>query len=250
MYIDEIAVRKAYRKHGEIYGNGAWNISYHVQCWRYAKHAFDEPSLAGFERIYEELRRRWQALRNPARTPWTAAETFDRFRALPEAWRHVALSDFDDAGLFPVWNIINEIKDIKPLKGAPSVVAISKFLHFWNPKLFVIVDYEVIWRWVFGHRWLKQPIEQARATIRTLLPNAVCLDAGQACDLLSYLAVIRWSADTIRANPTLRSCFAEHVRQHADDDVVDLPLHEYEAAAIEWLLLGLVHLPPDGVSFA
>ena len=74
------------------------------------------------------------------------------------------------------------------------------------------------------------------------------LAPGAACDLLSYLAILRWSADVIRANSVIADCFAEHVKQHAGKAANDLPLAHYEAAAIEWLLLGLTELPPAGVS--
>jgi hypothetical protein len=42
------------------------------------------------------------------------------------------------------------MQGIKPHKGFP-VMAVSKFLHFYNPGLFPIYDHEVVWNKVFGH---------------------------------------------------------------------------------------------------
>lgn len=251
MQLDQETIRDAFRMHGEIYATAKnWNIPYHIKCWGHARAAFDGPSLHEFEHIYRELKNRWQVFRGANGEPWTPTEAFDRLRSLPSEWRDRRLSQFTDDSLAGCWNIIESIKEIKPMRHAPSVVAVSKFLHFWNPQLFVIVDDAFVWSWVFRHRWLKRPIQEMRERIRALLPEARCQDAAPACDLLSYVAVVRWSADVLRVNPDIVPLFAEHVRAYADTAVIGQPLDAYEAAAMEWLLLGLVELPPQGVTAA
>ena len=52
----------------------------------------------------------------------------------------------------------------------------------------------------------------------------------------------------VRDNPHVPQVFAEHVQSHAARETLPADLERYEAAAVEWLLLGLVELPPDGVA--
>jgi hypothetical protein len=249
MKLDQETIREAFRMHGEVYAVAKnWDTPYHIKCWGYGRAAFDSASLDDFERLYRELKNRWQVFRRANGEPWTPTEAFERLRSLPSDWRGRRLSQLTDDGLAGCWDIIDSIKDIKPMKSAPSVMAVSKFLHFWNPRLFVIVDDGVVMQWVFRHRWLKRPIEEMRERILTLLPHLHCPNAAPACDLLSYLAVVRWSADVIRANPNIAQLFVEHVQASANGAAIDLPLDTYEAAAMEWLLLGLVELLPQGVT--
>ena len=42
------------------------------------------------------------------------------------------------------------MRDLKPVAGYP-VMAVSKFLHFYNPALFPIYDNLVIWNGVLGY---------------------------------------------------------------------------------------------------
>ena len=232
-----------------VYGvakNG--RIPYHLECWSHARAAFDGSSFGDFEHIYRELKNRWQVFRGASGEPWSPSQTFDHLRSLPPEWRDCRLSQLTDDGLAGCWEIIRSIVDIKPMRHAPSVVAISKFLHFWNPRLFVIVDDAFMWRWVFTHQWLKRPIREMRERIQVLLPQTRCPPASGACDLLSYLSIVRWSADVVRANPEIGLLFTEHVRGRANGATIDLSLDTYEAAAMEWLLLGLVEMPPEGVT--
>ena len=249
MRLEQATIRQAFRMHGEVYAAiKGWDIPYHIECWRHARAAFEQHSLDEFEHLYRELKNRWQVFRGAKGKPWTPREAFDRLHALPWEWRTRRLSRLTDDDLPACWNIIDSVKDIKPMRNAPSVVAVSKFLHFWNPQLFVIVDDAVVWNWVFRHRWLKRPVRRVRERIGPLLPDAGRSHAGPACDLLSYLAILRWSADVLRANPYITAFFVDHIRARASTPAIDLPLGTYEAAAVEWLLLGLVELPPQGVA--
>ncbi|MCH8151412.1 MAG: hypothetical protein IH830_03450 [Planctomycetes bacterium] len=249
MQLPQATIQDAFRMHGDVYAaTKGWGIPYHIECWVRSKTAFDENSPADFKWLYFQLKNHWHVFRGAIGAPWEPKRIFDHLRSQNERLRNLRLSEMNDDDLADCWQIIESISDIKPMKYAPSVVAISKFLHFWNPRLFVIVDHAIIWSWVFAHRWLKRQIEETRARIESLLPDARCSDAAPACDLLSYLAVLSWSAHVVKGNPTIASAFTEHVRAHATDVPIELPIETYEAAAIEWLLLGLVELPPSGVA--
>ena len=225
-----------------------WGILYHLQCWERAGSAFDHGSFADFEWLYNELKGHWQVFRNAQPTPWSAKKTFDHLCELGDLCRCMTLRDVTDTDMPRCWQVLQSLADIKPLKYGPSVVAISKFLHFWNPRLFVIVDDAVVWKWVFAHSWLREPMLQTRRHLATIIDGDTEKASNRACDLLSYLAILRWSAEVIQCNPAITEHFAVYVRSYANEIPIGIPLESYDAAAIEWLLLGIVEIPPAGVS--
>lgn len=248
MRITGDTINAAYERHGEVYGVArAWSVSHHIDCWRRAEAAFDRGSLSDFERLYRDLKNGWQVFRRAAAPPPSPEATFDRLRALNPSLRSLRLSELSDDRAGECWLLINAISDLKPMKSAPSVVAISKFMHFWNPRLFVIVDDAVIWRVVLSRSWLKTLVRAEKERLRSFLPSPEC-PTSESCDLLDYLAVLNWSSRLVRDNPSIPERFVRYVCAIAGDPVGDLPLIEYEAAAVEWLLLGLAELPPEGVT--
>jgi len=243
------AIRGAFAKHEELYNQRReWKISHHAECWARARRAFEENSFSDFRGLYNELRGYWKVFRGLRTAPWSAEETFRRLADLDQTWRRVTLGRLDDSNIDGCWRIIKAVEDIKRNKYGPSVVAISKFLHFWNPGLFVIVDDAVVWRFVFRHSWIRTPMTRVRERLRPILFGSQPQREDKACDLLSYTAILAWCGDVIRANPVIMTCFADHVRAHAEGKADGLPLEEYEAVAMEWLFLGLVETPPEGVS--
>jgi len=246
MQLSEQAIAAAYEAHGRVYNaQRGWEIKHHVDCWRRAQAAFEQGSIPDFEWLYLQLRNYWQVFRpHPARC-WSAAETFGELRKLDEQSRRQSLRALTIDDLSTCRSVIDWMSGIKPLKAGPSIVAISKFLHFWNPRLFIIVDDAVMWRWVFAHRWISREM----LTVREVLSEEyeITHPIGESCDVLSYLAVLKWAGDLLDDNPTVPRHFAVHVRKHCNEVGADLPVESYEAAAVEWLLLGLVELPPGGI---
>lgn len=249
MLISPETIAAAFRKHEDVYNSQKiWSIPYHVECWRRATRAFDGPDFAEFEWIYNELKGRWQVFRGSAAPPWSVRKAFEHLTTMDSPLRGASLRDFSDEMLHDCREIIRSMESMKPLKKGASVVAISKFLHFWNPRLFVIVDDAVVWKWVFRHRWLRDPVLGERDRIGALLNESHDSSSPDACDPLSYLAVLRWSADLIRENQCIPTAFASYVRSHVEEPQ-EMPAPEsLESAAVEWLLLGLVELQPVGVA--
>ena len=69
----------------------------------------------------------------------------------------------------------------------------------------------------------------------------------QTCALpIWYLDLLFWASALLRDNPAIRTAFAGQVREHAGGEELPSGLEDFEASAVEWLLLGLVELPPDG----
>ncbi|MCY2927435.1 MAG: hypothetical protein NT031_18765 [Planctomycetota bacterium] len=248
MIVQPSVILSAFEMHYKRYGSGtkAWDIQYHVDCWQLAEQAFGGNAFDKFNKLYEELRRRWQVFRGASGPPWSADETFCRLNALPGPLRTLSLSQcsMDDASR--LWRILEAVADIKKHKdGQPSTVAVSKFLDFWNNRLFVIVDHGVIWQKVFGHWWLWDEVEAVRAKVEAVLPGKRHNISDAGCDSLTYLAILLWAGEFLRTNPQIIPAFVEYVARHADS--LELPLAQYEAAAVEWFLLGLVELAPQGV---
>jgi len=248
--LNPTAIGRAYQAHRDVYARlRAWEIPDHVRCWSRAWSAFERGSRTDFEWIYDELRRRWQVFRGPVDQHWSVDETLDRIRGLDRRFGALRLSAFSDEDLDGCWRVINAMSGIKRTK-APSVVAISKFLHFWNPRLFVIVDDAIMWRYVLARLWLRGQIEAERARVIALLEDASCPPTESACDLLSYLAVLVWASRVVRLNSEITPLFTEYVRASGGNEPVDFPIETYDAAAMEWLLLGLAEVPPAGVEMS
>jgi len=248
--LTEASIRQAFEQHAQTYNSGrrAWDIGYHVDCWATAAEAFGSNSFAAFERLYRELKGHWQAFRGGGQPAWSASRTWAELRDLPQYLNDTLLSQFRREDAAECWEVLQRISQIKQNRDGPSVVAISKFLHFWNPRLFVIVDRGVMWQYVLAHRWLWRPIDDVRTDLAERL-GVERAPIGEACDLLSYAAVLLWGGEVMRANPAIGTQFADHVRRHAGRREAGLPLETYEGAALEWLLLGLVEIAPAGVSF-
>jgi hypothetical protein len=73
-------------------------------------------------------------------------------------------------------------------------MAISKFLHFWNPRLFIIVDGAEMEQFVFGHRWLRDELD------KTQIPH--WRNEGENDERLAeYMRVLAFARGFVTANP-------------------------------------------------
>ncbi len=250
MKLSTATMEAALRQHGEKYGGDQdGGIRYHVRCWTQAHEAFEAGSPEAFEWLYEQLRSRWQVFRSRNWRPSTARRVKRILDGLPAEVRRLRLGELAQptpAVLSKVWGAITGAAAIKKNSNGPSLVATTKFLHFWNPRLFVIADRAIIWNWAFAHGWLWGQVQRVRDSLGMAVPEPVRKDRLFKSELGDYLAVLVWGACVLRANPGIMQSFAKHVAAHCDS--VPAYVREYEGAALEWLLLGLVELPPAGVT--
>lgn len=245
--IEPATIRAAFEQHHRRYAmEKRWRIPDHLLLWHIARSAFQDRDKEAFSHLYGALNGFWQVFRR-RQNRWSEEEARERLLGLdPEVGnRQLSTLFADDAGA--LWDFLCNVKDIKTTKTGPSVMAMSKFLHFWNPRLFVIVDDTVMWRYVFAHRWLRQPVEGYRAALAQGILDASPRRSTRQCDLASYLAVLLWAASLVRENRAILPVFVEHVNDHRDNAPVPDDIGTHEAAAVEWLLLGLVELAPSGV---
>ena len=160
--------------------------------------------------------------------------------------RNRRLAELTPSDTERLWELLQSVRDVKHTRNGPSTVAVSKFLHFWNPRLFVIVDDGVIWNRVLAHHWIWEPIRRMRK-----ITDAVIFGKGQkhddvTCDLGTYLAILAWAGTFVRAHPQLSLGFTDYVQRHAGAARLPADISEYDAVAMEWFLLGVVEIPPAG----
>ncbi|MGI5837319.1 MAG: hypothetical protein ACOX87_12650 [Chloroflexota bacterium] len=145
--------------------------------------------------------------------------------------------------------------------GRPSMVAVSKFLHFWNPRLFVIVDnaemaQKVIKAGVITKdgsslqsikdgsslQRIRKRIQDTQRRIEQCYGASTPQDEPMA-EGLSYSAVLIWASQLIQESPNLLSHFKDYVDSQTKEDGVPDGYEEYAAVAVEWFLLGLQRIP-------
>ena len=248
MIFGEQTIRAAFDEHWRVYvdvqGKG-WTLAARAEYYRLAQAAFDprSPSSDAFARLYHEIGWGWQAFRPGYKPNWSEAETYQHLCALPGDLRGRTLTALDEVGLREVRLVTEEVSGIKRTASGPSVVALSKFLHFWNPSLFVIVDSIV--RGCLSRLGSSQRANPARCDSSAHTPEPLHLvPKSGGHDVPSYVEVLRWSGKVLRRNPTIMPCFAEYIGRKGGVDMRGLPVERYEASAIMCLLLGLARIPP------
>jgi hypothetical protein len=247
MTVEPETIKRAFDEHRARYAQRerAWDVSYHVRLWERARTAFERGSEDDFTYVYEELRRRWQAFRG-GESNWGRKKIFEKLRLLNPSFFTFRLRELTAGHIQTLWKLLGEVEGLKTNSDGPSIVAMSKFLHFWNPRLFVIVDQGVIWNWVLNHNWLWDEVKPVRRQVDQALFGGTCKRKDATCDLSSYLAILLWSAHLLRENPAISTCFWAYIAGH---EGVQSYVETYDAAAVEWFLLGLVEIPPTGVDF-
>lgn len=243
MQIAASTIRQAFERYHITYAvreRAAWLIPHHVELWQRAQVTWAGPDEQAFEQLYHDLRRHWQVFRG-AGQHLRAQETFHLLCSLPADIQQASLSTLQLDQVPQVLETVRRAAAIKTNKHGPSVVAISKFLHFWNPSLFVIVDYGVMGQYVFAHRWLRDSLRASTQALAGELNLPVDGDP-----LLDYVGVLWWAAQLVAGHPQIACEFDRYVQsQVAVPAALNLVTHE--AAAVEWMLLGLVEVPPAGV---
>jgi hypothetical protein len=237
--ITENAVNSAfdYLERHDQYGHWFADSQAMLDLYEAADRAFGaQGNLHDFEIVYKELKGKWQVFRG-GQGHWTLEQTYSIIQRLPGELRYRSLSQLDANDLAEVWAAIQSVRDIKRLKDGPSLVAISKFLHFWNPRLFVIFDSDVVECWVFRRKWLGQELDTE--AVRTVLEQLGLEDDSR---LVKYLRVLVFAREFVEHNACVLKIFRNRYSARFNDTICS-----YEALAVEWLLLGLVEIPPPGV---
>jgi hypothetical protein len=147
------------------------------------------------------------------------------------------LSELHEAARPALEQIVQAAGELKRNSDGPSLVAASKLLHAWNPRLFVIIDKYAMGDFVFRHRWLKDDLERSCGVLNS-----------PVLQLTDYSSVLIWAGALMRANPAIMSIYELLIEELRAKESAPPACVEYEAVAFEWLVEGLVELPPAGVT--
>lgn len=193
-----------------------------------SRRAFDSSSapnesLRQFERIYDVLKsNEWQVFRPQSPSVcWPADRIFQTIKQefTDFAWGGpVTLLNFPASGLgVRLESRLAKMQGLKPKKQYP-LMAVSKFLHFYNPSLFPIYDNAVIWEKVLNGRFKSDYRDFVQ---RERIPQQVAMEEDTAVFLRHYMVLassllgvahsgfmkvfVDWFAEQPGANLTKRS---------------------------------------------
>lgn len=248
MRIGKHIAERAYLEFGRKYGRREkatpWDVPAHAELWRYGRQAIQNNDTASFNSLQKELRSYWSIGRGRNQKELEASAIHQVLLNVPSEFHTLRLSELSHAHMRRLYDAVVAASQIKQNKDGASVMAMSKYLHFLNPRLFVIVDREMIWSYVLNHDYLWHPILEMRENLRPIIPDAEPERRDGACDLFSYVAILDWCGELLRVNPELPDIFLNFVHKCCGEKPFPKDTKEYDAAAVEWLLLGLVEIPP------
>lgn len=250
--ITDDAVRRAFQAYKAVYGrNRDWGIHEFAPLWGYGRRAFgSDRDRAEFDKLYSALRYGWLVFRSshknyiPPSADTVYAILIDAFKGQSELLT-IRLGTLGPSHLPAIRSVLHHAAAIKRNNDGPSLVAVSKFLHFGNPGLFVIVDNQVMESFVFQQAWLYDEIAAMNKEIASELTGAPQRLAGVTTHF-AYEAIVYWARRLVRHNPNIPKLFAEFARGAAPEEPPG-EYEQFEAAAVEMLLLGLANMPPAGV---
>jgi hypothetical protein len=130
-----------------------WGIQDKMELYEASRRAFyqalpEGEALSAFSKIYDDLYRPapaggWGVGRNSAGPCWPAAKTFETIKTEFPLFSWAGPVTLLNAHTLGDWatllSSLEKMRELKPVAGYP-VMAVSKFLHFYNPELFPIYD--------------------------------------------------------------------------------------------------------------
>jgi len=235
----------AYARFANGRGEKAWSIAqsklklYRDALIAFAGTANDGTKRASHEKIFGQLRSSWGLGRNGTEL-WQAAIVFDvltnHCHPCSRSSRLTLATLEDEPDQKVVLGCLKSMRGLKKLRsGNYPVMAVSKNLHFFNPRLFVIYDNDVIlgrvYR-VFKEDWI--------ACYRRFRPTA---DEW----LNFYVAYLLWASHMVRkSHERLMEDFADWFIQTVSDeaDAQDFrnELRLSYATAFEFIVIGAAQL--------
>jgi len=239
-------IEAALRRYGQLAKNRAWRVTSKARLYVLSASAFDlsSPRLADFVKIYEELRRFWQVLRGG--TAWPPEKVFDVLlsdHCTPCGRDRLNLLRVGDSGtLDALWNCLTVMSKVKSLQGGGiSPMAVSKFLHFFNPRLFPIYDRAVVRDKAFPH--FSSKINESKKRWHDGVAAFVDEPLFKL-GLGDYLHYLLWAADcfaAIDARATMQvfaQCFAAMLEAEGSDALMPPNIELNYANAFEFAMIG------------
>jgi hypothetical protein len=227
----------------DFLGAKDWPLNDRLRLYDYSRTAFDESVSPGeplhsFRRMYDELllpapAGGWGVGRNASGPLMSAEKTFETIRLGPSAFARggpVTLPKIHISDATALLRNLDRMKELKPIAGYP-VMAVSKFLHPYNPELFAIYDNEVI-----GGKVIRHFKNDFRAfCFASNLPDQVANTAE------FYVSYILWGASLLRlANPRFMEIFADWLANQPGANLTErsFDASRLYATAYEFTIIG------------
>jgi len=154
-YFSKENAQEALRCYATVAAKRNWQITHKLDLYNRAKIAFEIPGQEplkkkAFRLIYDDLRSYWKIFRNTAGTPLPSDQVFDLLvhECAPVSRESGTTLVNIETPVYhrTILTCIKKLDCIKPVKSGFSHMAVAKFTHFFNPRLFPIYDNDVVWR--------------------------------------------------------------------------------------------------------
>ena len=237
-------LRKALAKYAMDMGSD-WPITGKLDLYNAGKLAFasdadETEKRASFDQIYDELKRRG-VFNGPSGPCWDAETVYSTLVqrcgdcSVSSGLTLHSLGSDARAGV-KIRATLDSMTDLKPMGEYPHM-AVSKFLHFFNPRLFPIYDRDFIWKKVcvraFGEEYREMCSRLGMIAYETT-----------AAFNLNYT---KWAGECVaQASPGFMGCFGDWFRRevgnHPDPQDVLGEIEHYHATAFEFVAIGAASL--------
>lgn len=231
-----------------------WKVAERFHMWDWGQLAFaQDDGFAHFKPLYDRLRGPWHAFRSSKPGPRLSCdETFELLKVMSQTHPRLhtlGLTDLSSEDVPELRALWQQTGRIKTNQNGPSLVAMTKFLHFWNPRLFVIVDVQEMQRKGLNPQQVRLPLRRLKAEIETRYGRASRASDPTTESDQSYSAILLWSSQLVRDNPSILTHFANYIGMHSNGR--RLPdegrYEDCAGAAAEMFLLGWAqHLAAEG----
>lgn len=227
-----------------------WSVEHRLDLYRSAKIAFDMDvpkavKQEAFRHSYDSLRSGWQVFRpKSSEECWSSDQIY---AALADGCQNCSRKSNSTLATLTEQNSCTSIERcltslgrMKPTEHYPAVypwMAVSKFLHFFNPRLFPIYDTAFMWDKVINGAF--KPDYLDFCSRRSFHPRE-----DTARFNLQYTL---WAAETIQnadveCMTTFAEWFSAQIKEKPDTEGILVDVETYYAAAFEMISIGAAHL--------
>jgi hypothetical protein len=187
----------------------AWDLDHHGRLWAQARASVESKSDdSGFVETLGELRSHWQIARGRGSKMLESEKVLPLLRQKAAKAMTGRLSQIKEKDARWLYQLVGDVAAIKQVNGEVSLMAVSKVLHFFNPRLFVIVDRAMVWDWTLAHNWIWEPMRQVRERVDRATGFDPATRDDMACDAGSYAAILIACGQLLRDNPHIGKRFA------------------------------------------
>ncbi|MBA7590646.1 hypothetical protein ES708_32773 [subsurface metagenome] len=221
-----------------------WSLEGKIDMYSYSKTAFDSHQTdyekkSCFNNIYNSLKGDYQVFRNANGECWDSNRIFEfLFLEMKEFDRKVNLLNINNDQLNKMENILEKMRSLKPLKyNCYPTMAVSKFLHFFNPGLFPIYDNAIVEDIAFS-------VFKNDYTIFCNYINPNYVDKG--CEfIIMYVKWVKSIFEGIETNEIMNEYvdfFTQNIGVDYGRKEVLMELNSYYAAAFENIFIGAAYI--------